>query len=58
MKKDGSQVFVSPEIKIVEAFKKRMTVADTDNGLELMNQVHELKMLVTEYRKGTIKETE
>jgi fructose-1,6-bisphosphatase-3 len=58
MKKDGTQEFHSPEIKIVEAFKKRMTVADTDVGAELMNQVHELKMLVKEYRKGTIKEAE
>ena len=58
MNRDGTQEFYSPEIKIAEVFKKRMTVADTDNGLELMNHVNELKMLVTEYRKGTIKETE
>ena len=56
MKPDGAQEFHSPEIKTVEVFKKRMTVADTDIGAELKNQVEELKLLVTEYRKGTIKE--
>jgi fructose-1,6-bisphosphatase-3 len=55
-KQDGTQEFHSPEIKIVETFKKRMTVADTDTGAELKQQIKELKMLVKAYQKGTIKE--
>ena len=58
MKADGMQEFHSPEIKIVKLLEKRMTVADTNIGEELKRQVEELKMLVTEYRKGTIKERE
>jgi fructose-1,6-bisphosphatase-3 len=58
MNDDGTQEFHSPEIKTVETLKKRMTVADTDIGADLKRQVEELKMLVTEYRKGTIKERE
>ncbi|MCL2436701.1 MAG: fructose-1,6-bisphosphatase [Clostridiales bacterium] len=46
----------SPEIKIVEYFKTRMTVADTDIGEDLKQQVEELKLLVSAYQKGIIKE--
>jgi fructose-1,6-bisphosphatase-3 len=57
-REDGTQEFRSPEIKTVEVFKKRKTVADTDMGTELKAQVSELSMLMAEYRKGTIKEME
>ncbi|MCL1809294.1 MAG: fructose-1,6-bisphosphatase [Clostridiales bacterium] len=56
MQKDGTQKFHSPEIKIVETLRERMTVADTDMGDELKRQVKELKMLVSAYKKGVIKE--
>ena len=56
MQADGTQEFHSPEIKVLEVFKKRMTVADSDIGDELKRQVEDLKMLVSAYKKGTIKE--
>jgi len=56
MREDGTQEFHSPEIKIMEDFPKRMTVADTDIGDELKRQVEDMKMLVSAYKKGTIKE--
>jgi fructose-1,6-bisphosphatase-3 len=56
MRQDGTQKFCPPEIKIVETFKTRMTVADTDTGEALKQQIEELKMLVAAYQKGTIKE--
>ncbi|MCL1982864.1 MAG: fructose-1,6-bisphosphatase [Clostridiales bacterium] len=56
MQVDGTQEFHPPEIKIVETLRKRMTVADTDIGEELKRQADELKMLVSAYKKGVIKE--
>jgi fructose-1,6-bisphosphatase-3 len=47
MREDGTQEFHSPEIKIVKALDKRMTVADTDIGDDLKRQIEELKILVT-----------
>ena len=41
---------------VVEAIKKRVTVADTDNGAELNRQIEELTALLQAYRSGTIKE--
>ncbi len=42
--------------KIVETNSIRKTVADTDVGKDLLNQIHDLKMLLSAYRKGFIKE--
>ena len=41
---------------VLEKNFTRKTVADTDRGLELMQQIDDLKMLLTAYRKGLIKE--
>lgn len=46
----------SPKVMVVEAIKKRVTVADTDNGTELNRQIEELSALLQAYRSGTIKE--
>jgi fructose-1,6-bisphosphatase-3 len=46
----------SPKVMVVEAIKKRVTVADTDNGAELSLQVEELTALLQAYRSGAIKE--
>ncbi len=46
----------SPTVMVVEAIKKRVTVADTDNGAELNRQIEELTALLQAYRSGTIKE--
>jgi fructose-1,6-bisphosphatase-3 len=40
----------------IEANAKRKRVKDTDIGKELMAQIEDLKMLLTAYRKGLIKE--
>lgn len=46
----------SPKVMVVEAIKKRVTVADTDNGAELNSQIEELTALLQAYRSGAIKE--
>ncbi|XOQ47924.1 MAG: Fructose-1,6-bisphosphatase class 3 [Eubacteriales bacterium] len=46
----------SPKVMVVEAIKKRVTVADTDNGADLSRQIEELDALLQAYRSGTIKE--
>lgn len=46
----------SPKVMVVEAIKKRVTVADTDTGKELEAQIQELTALLKSYRNGAIKE--
>lgn len=46
----------SPKVMVVEAIKKRITVADTDTGSELNSQIEELTALLQSYRNGAIKE--
>ena len=46
----------SPKVMVVEAIKKRITVADTDTGCELNSQIKELTALLQSYRNGAIKE--
>ncbi|MGC2874177.1 fructose-1,6-bisphosphatase [Ihubacter sp. mB4P-1] len=53
---DGTQVFHSPEVKTVEVLPDRMLVIDTDQGIELTEQVDNMKQLVQAYRKGLLKE--
>ena len=40
---------------VVEKKLERKRVVDTDIGLELKNQIKDLKRLLTAYRKGLIK---
>lgn len=53
---DGTQEFQSPEVKTVEVLPERMMVIDTDQGIELTEQVENMKQLVQAYRKGLLKE--
>ena len=53
---DGTQVFHSPLITIVNNMPKRVLVGDTDLGKELKREKDELSELVAAYRKGTMKE--
>ncbi|QNK41061.1 fructose-1,6-bisphosphatase [Caproicibacter fermentans] len=46
----------SPKVMVVEAIKQRVTVADTDTGVELNSQIQELSALLQSYRNGVIKE--
>ena len=56
LKEDGTQEFQSPVVKTVEVLPERMMVLDTDQGVELVEQVDNIKQLVEAYRKGIIKE--
>lgn len=56
MKEDGTQVFHSPVITVVNNMPKRMLVADTDLGKELARERAELGELVKAYKSGEIKE--
>lgn len=53
---DGTQVFHSPVMQVVEYLPERMLVADTDKGIELKAQIADLKLLVEAYKRGEIKE--
>lgn len=46
----------TPEIQIVERLPDRANISDTDKGRELLEQIEDLKELLTAYRKGEIKE--
>ena len=46
----------TPKVSVVEKLKVRKMVADTDKGLELKEQIADLKELVAAYREGAIKE--
>jgi fructose-1,6-bisphosphatase-3 len=48
---------LSTNVVLEQAFVRKM-VGDTDIGVELNNQIHDLTMLLTAYRKGLIKEQE
>ena len=56
LKEDGTQVFHSPDMKMVAVLPERMLVVDTDQGAQLREEVDNLKELVRAYRKGLIKE--
>lgn len=53
---DGQPVECAPVLKVAELMKKRLTVADTDEGKEIAGRISELKALLQAYRNGTIKE--
>ena len=46
----------TPKVSIVEKMRKRIMVADTDDGKELARRIEDLKELVAAYRKGDLKE--
>ena len=46
----------TPKVSIVEQMRKRIMVADTDDGKELARRIEDLKELVAAYRKGALKE--
>lgn len=52
----GEQPETQTSVRVLESFKKRVTVADTDQGEELRAQIAELKALLAAYRDGSIKE--
>lgn len=46
----------TPKVTIVEKMRKRIMVADTDDGRALLGRIEDLKELVEAYRKGILKE--
>ena len=46
----------TPRVMIVEKMKKRVMVADTDQGRELAERIEDLKELLQAYRKGALSE--
>ncbi len=46
----------TPEVKIVEKMPARVNVSDTDQGDDILEQIHDLRELLAAYRNGVIKE--
>ncbi len=46
----------TPHVRVVEKMDRRMTIADTDYGDTIQEQIQDLKELLEAYRKGIIKE--
>ncbi|MCI5669278.1 MAG: fructose-1,6-bisphosphatase [Oscillospiraceae bacterium] len=47
----------TPEIHLVEKLYRRANISDTDKGAELLEQINDLRELLTAYRSGEIKES-
>ena len=47
----------TPEIHLVEKLDRRANISDTDKGAELLEQINDLRELLTAYRSGEIKES-
>ncbi len=47
---------IKSTVQLVEMANHRMMVKDTDKGVELQSQIHDLKELLSAYRNGDIKE--
>lgn len=56
MKIENSMGAYTPELQITEAYKRRLKVADTDNGKQLLEQIEDLKDLKEAYQTGILKE--
>ena len=56
MKIENSMGAYTPELQITEAYKRRLKVADTDNGKQLFEQIEDLKDLKEAYQPGILKE--
>ena len=47
----------TPEIHLVEKLDRRANISDTDKGEELLEQINDLRELLSAYRSGEIKES-
>lgn len=47
----------TPEIHLVEKLERRANISDTDKGVELLEQINDLRELLNAYRSGEIKES-
>ena len=48
---------LTPEIHLVEKLDRRANISDTDKGVELLEQINDLRELLAAYRSGEIKES-
>jgi fructose-1,6-bisphosphatase-3 len=46
----------SPKVQVIEAIRQRITVGDTDTGVELREQIADLEELLKAYRSGRLQE--
>ena len=53
---DNADIKATIEVRDILATKGQMTVRDTDKGMELEDEIHNLEMLVQAYRYSLIKE--
>lgn len=53
---DGNVPSITPEVRVVVKMNRRVNVADTDRGEELLLRIEELKDLLAAYRDGKILE--
>ncbi|MBQ9960941.1 MAG: fructose-1,6-bisphosphatase [Firmicutes bacterium] len=56
LQEDGTQVFHSPVMKIVETMPERLLILDTDQGAQLVEKVEDLKDLIKAFKTGALKE--
>ena len=56
LKADGTQEFHSPVMMTVETMPERLLILDTDQGVQLVEKVDDLKNLVEAFKHGEIKE--
>ncbi len=53
---EDKQIKIKNQIRLKEEIKNRKMVSDTDIGTKIKTQIADLKMLLTSYREGIIKE--
>ena len=53
---NGMDANITPKVSVVEKMDRRVNVADTDYGAELVLRIAELRSLLAAYRDGTILE--
>ncbi len=51
---DGTEIISNNSL--IERYKDRMLVRDTDNGRKILNKIDELRYLLDAYKKGNVKE--
>jgi fructose-1,6-bisphosphatase-3 len=56
LKEDGTQVFHRPVMHLIHSAPERHRIRDTDNGIEIKQQIADLEALHEEFRRGGIRE--
>lgn len=56
LNENSSNICIKSQIKLKEEIKDRKLVANTDTGTRIKGEIADLKMLLTSYREGIVKE--